>query len=102
MPETQDYCYKPLGADSIRLFGLEDSHTSDALPGTLKAVRLDEAPPYFAISYAWGTQKHTVPLVIDGQLLCVSPSLAAAIRRIKEFAADQSSLDTHIHWVWID
>jgi hypothetical protein len=57
--------YSPLAADCIRLFRLRHD-TSDVRSGSLVAVRLDDAPPYFTLSYSWGTQKQDVPIKIDG------------------------------------
>jgi hypothetical protein len=95
------YIYSPLAGDSIRLFSLNED-TSDAFSGTLKTVRLNDAPPYFCLSYAWGTQKQVVPVQVDDQVLYVTPSLAVAMQRLQELNAEDSASDTRVKWVWID
>jgi hypothetical protein len=95
------YSYSPLAVHSIRLFSLNDN-TSDALSGTLKTIKLDAAPPYFTLSYAWGTQKQDIPIRVDGQVLYVSPSLAVALQRLQELVAGGSVSNIRVKWVWID
>src|SRR5438046_953839 len=90
-----------LAAGSIRLFRLYHA-TTDALSGSLIAVRLNEAPPYFALSYCWGKQKQDVPVQINGQVVCVSPSLVDAIRRLWKLGAEDPASDIRVEWVWID
>ena len=95
------YVYSPLAKNSIRLFGLKDN-TSNVFCGTLKTVRLNDAPPYFSLSYAWETQKQVVPIKVDGQVLYVSPSLAVALQRLQELTVEDSASDIRVKWVWID
>lgn len=99
MGDPRPYAYSPLVANSIRLLSLR---TTDGSSSTLKTINLNKAPPYFALSYAWGVQTRDVPLKVNGQMLSVSSSLADAIRRLQELAVDDSALDNRVQWVWID
>jgi hypothetical protein len=100
MENVQSYIYSPLANDSIRL--LSFNATSDSLSGILKTFNLTDAPPYFALSYAWATQDQDVPLKVDDRLLFVSLSLAGAIRQLQESTIKDSAIDTRVKWVWID
>jgi hypothetical protein len=76
--------------------------TSDSLSAILKTFNLTDAPPYFALSYAWATQEQDVPLKVDDRLLFVSLSLASAIRQLQESPINDSTLNTRVEWLWID
>ncbi|KEY75047.1 hypothetical protein S7711_09654 [Stachybotrys chartarum IBT 7711] len=99
MTDPLPYIYSPLVANAIRLLSL---HATDGSSATLKTVNLNEAPPYFALSYAWDVQARDVPLEVNGQMLSVSSSLTVAIRRLHELTVDDSVLDNRVTWVWID
>lgn len=43
--------------DMIRLFELEPGADHDPLVGSLRVVRIDQTPPYEAISYVGATQQ---------------------------------------------
>lgn len=91
--------YSPLTANSVRLLSLS---TIDGSSVALKVVDLDEAPPYFALSYAWGEQTRNVHMQVNGHMLSVSPSLVDAIQQLQTLAIDGAAFDSHVHWVWID
>ncbi|RYP64543.1 hypothetical protein DL769_006620 [Monosporascus sp. CRB-8-3] len=102
--------YHPLTADSFRLFRLHHG-TSNTLCGSLVKVPLGTAPPYFALSYCWGTEDQDIPIQVSGQVLHVSPGLVDAIRRLRELGtADDDSLPAiasslsgiRVEYVWID
>ncbi|KAI0458461.1 HET domain-containing protein [Xylaria acuta] len=99
MRDYPSYRYHPLVEKSIRLLGL---NATDGSSGTLKTVDVNEAPPYFALSYSWGKQIQDVPMVVDGQVLSVSPSMTDAIRRLRELVVVDSTSTTRVKWVWID
>ncbi len=99
MGDPLPYVYSSLAANSIRLLGLS---TTDNSSGTLKTVNLNEAPPYFALSYAWSVQARDVPIEVNGQMLSASSNLADAIRRLQELRVDDCASDNNVKWVWID
>jgi hypothetical protein len=100
MENPRSHIYNPLATGFIRLLGLNAA--SDRLSGILRTVSLHDAPPYFALSYAWGTQAQDVPFHVDGQVLCVSPNLADVIWRLRGLTIEDSASDTRVKWVWID
>jgi hypothetical protein len=99
MADLLPYAYSHLAANSIRLLGLSATHCDF---DTLKIFNLNEAPSYFALSYAWGTQTTLVPIRVNGQMFLVSPSLTDAIRRLRELVFDDSASEVLVKWVWID
>ncbi|KAJ2995770.1 hypothetical protein NUW58_g1176 [Xylaria curta] len=99
MRDPQPYAYSPLGANSIRLLNLG---ITDGTSITLKAVNINEAPQYFALSYAWDAQSDTVPIEVNGQGFSVSSDLADAILRLRGFGLDEMDLKNRVEWVWID
>ncbi|KAI0103227.1 HET domain-containing protein [Nemania sp. FL0031] len=95
MAASQLYNYDQLETDSIRLLSLADD-APGANSGTLKSIKLRDAPAYVALSYSWGAEQHIVPIEIDSQILYITPSLAIAIRRLQQLAVNNTK------WVWID
>ncbi|GAW20849.1 hypothetical protein ANO14919_103610 [Xylariales sp. No.14919] len=93
------YMYSPLGASSIRLLNLS---ITDNLSMSLKTVNINEAPPYFALSYAWEVQSSIVPIKINGRTFSVSSGLADAILRLRRLRVDDLALNNGDVWVWID
>ncbi|KAI0855014.1 HET domain-containing protein [Xylaria cubensis] len=65
-------------------------------------VNINEAPPYFALSYAWDIQTKILPIEVNRQGFSVSSSLADAILRLQRLTVDDSSLNGRVEWVWID
>ncbi|KAH7111216.1 HET domain-containing protein [Dactylonectria macrodidyma] len=101
---TAPRIYKPLDTGYVRLFRLDDRTSSGDISGSLVSVRLKDAPPYFTLSYCWGTEEFDIPIRINDSVIYVSPSLAAAIRRLQELDASEHSLlrQACVEWMWID
>ncbi|KAI0535421.1 HET domain-containing protein [Xylaria digitata] len=99
MRDYQCYKYCPLVGNSIRLLGLS---ATDGYSNTLKTVNVNEAPPYFALSYSWGQQIQDVPMIVDGQVVLVSPSVADAIEQLRGLTVDDSVSTARVEWIWID
>ena len=55
---------------------------------------LDAAPPFYALSYVWGSTERVVPLTCNGQKLAVTNSLALALER--------SAIWSHGTYLWAD
>jgi hypothetical protein len=87
MSVAQIYRYRPLSPGSIRLLSLTP-------PQTLEAFDLHDAPPYFALSYAWGVQTPRAQIEVGGHILPISTSLAAAIKELQKTG--------EFRWVWVD
>ncbi|KAM4058414.1 heterokaryon incompatibility protein [Hirsutella rhossiliensis] len=96
MNNLRRYVYTPLGTGCIRL--LQVSAESNTLSGALRTVKIDDAPPYFTLSYSWDSQAPGQLIRVDGQVLSVSPSLAAFVQRLPGLTID----GRRVEWVWID
>lgn len=103
---TDDNSYQPESADIDT--GLERSKPWDSLPQDptqnyirlltitpsknisqiiechLEVISLQEPLPYQAVSYAWGEEDASEPILIEGHRILVSRSLRAALTRIRE------------------
>lgn len=99
--------YGPLRAGNIRLLRL-DTNLSTAQVGSLVAVDIDTAPPYYALSHTWINQNEAEPVetVVDGQTLSISLELSMAIERIRALARLREDgrwiLGSELEYVWID
>lgn len=67
----------------IRLFVLDPGTDHAPLVSSLQLVRIDQMPPYEAISYVWGDPTKTVVLVCDGAKLGITCNLSSALRRLR-------------------
>jgi hypothetical protein len=86
--------------DSIRLIQFH-SAVENEIRLHIIDFRLAEAPPYYALSYAWGSAKRSdqveVP-ISDGTTLKVTKNCKSAIARLAQASASSSSL----FLIWID
>ena len=101
MERRPPYSYSPLATGSIRLFDLKAT-AADGNFGLLKTTSLDEAPPYYALSYAWGAETQHISIQVDGKVLYVTSSLAAGLRQLQALATERPVCGTMIQWIWID
>ena len=83
-----------------RLLCIHPGRTSDPIICTTDVVELAEATGrYHALSYCWGSQYRTRPIIRDGQALSVTPNLESALRRLRapdvarDFWIDQLCID---------
>ncbi|KAF5568732.1 het-6-heterokaryon incompatibility [Fusarium napiforme] len=93
--------YKRLAPTSIRLFRLNPQPT-DISVGTLEQVRLDEAPPYYALSHSWGQETAGSDIVLGRNKLSLCNDLAVGIHRLRMIAADPESCEPPLDYIWID
>ena len=70
-------------ADSIRLLYLEPGAPNQSLKACLETVKIGEAPPYEAISYAWGNKQEVERILVGDTSLDIPKSLHTAIRRVR-------------------
>ncbi|KAI4870246.1 heterokaryon incompatibility protein-domain-containing protein [Hypoxylon rubiginosum] len=100
---TDCVVYDPLPVGYIRLLTI-DCDDSQFLSGCLETVPLEDAPPYFALSYSWGAHKQDVPIYINGMALSISRSLAGALQRLRALAMDEteSNQNIRVERMWID
>lgn len=88
---------RSLRAGEIRLLNIRSEHE-----GTVKYEltyhQLDNAPPYTALSYAWGWVAITNPIECDGEQLFVSKSVAEALVLLRTHVTVQGRCGP----LWID
>lgn len=89
------YQYSPLPSEQfIRLLELYPGHANDNLDCTLHQTKLENAPKYEAISYAWGDPANKIDVLCDGKIIMVTPNLKDALLRLR--IKDRSRV------LWID
>ena len=92
MDKLSPYEYSSLPLGSIRLLRKDDSAGSSIW--SLTQHVLSDAPPFFALSYVWGTGKPTEEFNIDQSVLRITPSLSILLHQL-EARSD-------VHFIWID
>ncbi|KAF2488650.1 HET-domain-containing protein [Lophium mytilinum] len=82
--------YEPLTKGQIRLLHLHpklhkaaQDPTNALLHGTLQTTTLDNAPPYVALSYVWGSSTNLQPLILNNRIIQITPNLATALSHIQ-------------------
>ncbi|KAM3084064.1 hypothetical protein ACMFMF_001421 [Clarireedia jacksonii] len=91
--------YRPLNydQDEIRLLQIFHSPSEDDLIHCqLIHTRLNDARPYYALSYAWGSKVHPDPIIVNGELFTVTVSLMGALGRLRPSTADEEI------FLWVD
>ncbi|RDW75436.1 hypothetical protein BP6252_06578 [Coleophoma cylindrospora] len=70
--------------DSIRILRLQPTHSTRAeLCASFSEARLEEIPPYEAISYTWGAEVFPETLKFPGGCLKITESLASALKAFR-------------------
>jgi hypothetical protein len=78
------YQYRPLPSENfVRLLELYPGHTNDNIDCTLRQTKLEDAPKYEAISYAWVDPANKINVLCDGKIIMVTPNLKDALHRLK-------------------
>lgn len=77
------YQYYPLAHGEIRLLLIEPGRNDEPLRGSMYHVPLDNAPPFIAVSYAWGDPTLVQSVSLNEGELRVTGSLAAALKRFR-------------------
>jgi hypothetical protein len=91
------YLYTPiLHSGTIRLLKMET--TANSVCCTLETVQIDEAPPYWALSYLWGTDQMDMCFIelatpAGPRFLPITSNCAEAIRSLVPFKS---------RYLWID
>jgi Heterokaryon incompatibility protein (HET) len=90
--ESTSYCYDPISkTNAIRLLNLDTINDSaDIITCRIMTTSLDRAPPFFALSYRWGTCEQDTPILVKdphgGRRLRVTEPLAIALRRLQKLS----------------
>jgi hypothetical protein len=69
-----EYARLPLLDGQIRLLTVELLPSGKAI-GMLKTFDFDDAPPYRALSYMWGSELNKIKVLVNGAALKVTESL---------------------------
>ncbi|TAQ91160.1 hypothetical protein B7494_g520 [Chlorociboria aeruginascens] len=97
-PENQ-FQYTPLDTErnEIRLLRISPELNNSKFFGCeLLHVPLDNAPPYQALSYAWGGRKENKIILINGRAFSVTGNLNQALYRLRPRKGDQELT------LWVD
>ncbi|KAF6796410.1 heterokaryon incompatibility [Colletotrichum sojae] len=79
----------------FRLLRIEPSNRpSSPLVCRLETLPMRAAPPYEALSYAWGHRKASIPVTINGEPFLVRPNLHSALRALRRRDRDAT--------LWVD
>ena len=91
----ENYQYRPLAYGEFRLIQLD---AILHLVGNLVHAKMDSAPAYTALSYAWGDAppSEAITLILEGKTLAITKNLKEAILSIGD-AVQQKG-----HLLWID
>ncbi|KAK8006070.1 heterokaryon incompatibility protein-domain-containing protein [Apiospora marii] len=95
--------YQPLNKDEreIRLLLIEKPGVSSDMPSCLlQAFPIDEAPPYYALSYTWGDASITRPVLINKHKVVHTINAIAAITTLRQMLP----LETipNVRHIWLD
>jgi len=83
-PASSIYAERLLSGKRIRVLHIRPSPEKDRqLKCTLKLVNLNDAPVYKALSYVWGIDSPSVPILCNGQRLKIRPELSYALVRLR-------------------
>ncbi|EHK25672.1 uncharacterized protein TRIVIDRAFT_62340 [Trichoderma virens Gv29-8] len=101
--------YKPLrqGRVEIRLLELVSTKDATRLCFRLHRTRIEDAPRFWALSYAWGDGKDKLPIFIDNHTFFISRSLwmilwnhIRLIEHVLEHKLDVPNYE--VRYLWVD
>ena len=68
----------------IRLLDLKFGHNDEIISLGIEKYRIDNHPPYIALSYTWGDANDTVNLLCNGKTIAVTQNLHEALWQFRE------------------
>lgn len=74
---------------TIRLLNILPDEGQETVRCQLQVVSLSVAPPFEALSYAWGDPNPPEHIECNGQSKSVTPNLGAALRRLRMEEAER-------------
>ncbi|KAH5333667.1 hypothetical protein HBI12_041430 [Parastagonospora nodorum] len=90
------YRYQALShPDSIRL--VKVCSTSPRIECEIRRVLLSQFPSYEALSYCWGPTSQRVPIICNGSMFEVSPSLRDGLQQLYQYSKTSGN-----SWFWVD
>jgi hypothetical protein len=97
-----DALYRPLSEPlSVRLLRLECLEAGP-LTATLLPIQIDQAPPYQALSYCWGTAGTSSTIYVNDHALSITHSLAEALLVLRTSSAVVDGSTSNFVDLWID
>ena len=93
MDQLSLYEYSSLPLASIRLLCKDDDGAGSSSWSLTQHV-LSDAPPFFALSYVWGTEKPTERFDIGQSVLKITPNLSILLHELEE--------RRDVRFIWID
>ena len=76
--------YEPLGERAVRLLSIKPAYPSETLECGLVVIKsLDDAPPYEALSYVWGSEPATESIVCNGVTVNITANLYEALKHLR-------------------
>ena len=81
--------YEPLTRNTaIRLLSIKPGYQSETLEcGLIVISDLDDAPPYEALSYVWGSETFAEPIICNGIPTTVTANLGKALKHLRPLAS---------------
>ena len=82
-----EYHYQALNAtrNEVRLFTFDNNKEgAQGIAGHLAIVSLDQLPGYIALSYCWGNQEKTIPIVLGNDVYPVTENLFHLLRQLQQ------------------
>jgi hypothetical protein len=91
----REFEYSPLhaGRNEFRLLSLRPG-TQDHIQCLLRTHSLDQAPPYEALSYSWGSKAELKPISLNSSVVQICTNLYSALRHLRHRDSDRI--------LWID
>ncbi|KAK4445261.1 heterokaryon incompatibility protein-domain-containing protein [Podospora aff. communis PSN243] len=80
--------------NEIRILTLHLGTRKDPIRCSLHTARLEDDPPYEALSYAWGDPAICCPILLDKRVVQVTSNLESALRRLR--------YPDHDRELWVD
>ena len=68
----------------LRLLDLHFGHGDEIICLGMRTYRIDDHPPYIALSYTWGDPHDTVPVLCNGRVIAVTRNLKEALWQFRE------------------
>jgi hypothetical protein len=68
----------------LRLLDLHFGHSDEIICLGIRTYRIDDHPPYIALSYTWGDPHDTVPILCNGRVIAVTRNLKEALWQFRE------------------
>jgi hypothetical protein len=97
---NSEFQYPPLKAGHFRLLTI--SALECDIVCKLDSFALDDAPPYDAISYAWGPKEAPVDITCNARRMRISPQLAGMLRHLHLYRPLPKSYKIWINALCID